>query len=95
MHIPSLLIQTEISWEANLLMPFCFHCVQEFANSDVLVPKSQAGSAVRFLIFPILSYLVQQGTLDLSTQGKKEEKWGLQDPETHLSCLEEASTVQL
>lgn len=56
---------------------------------------SQAVSAVRILIFPIWSYLVQQGILDLSTQEEKEEKWGLQDPKTHLSCLEEASTVQL
>ena len=34
---------------------------------------SQAVSAVRILIFPIWSYLVQQGILDLSTQEKKRE----------------------
>lgn len=48
MHIPSLLVQTEISWEANLLMPFCFHCVQDFADSDVLMGPNTINESSRF-----------------------------------------------
>ena len=48
MHIPSLLVQTEISWEANLLMPFGFHCVQDFADSDVLMGPNTINESSRF-----------------------------------------------